>query len=783
MKKLICFLLTLVLTLCLSVSAFAATPELKISKSNIKGEVPDTLYGAFIEDISYACDGGLVSNLVNNGSFEYEPNREAGWVFDAEQVEFGEDKPLNENNKSYALLTVSEEGTAENLGFPELFDYKTYDPDEDKASTPDMGFKEGALYDFSCYIKNVSFEGNISVCLTSKENKKDYIQLDTQGVGAAGWTQVSTVIKSSETADGGLMLTFTGSGTIAIDFVSLIPHDSYGYGSVQWQNTTLRTDFVEALQNLKPGFIRFPGGCFIEGTDVNKLYSWKDTIGALPERKQSTNIWADDNISRYYNNTNAMGYHEFFQLCEDLGAKAVPVVTAGMMCQGRSGYDDHLVALKRAEMSEEEWRSYLINERGYDEKDEEGMDGFTDWIDSLEINSQQDFENYLDTIALRPGTDEFKNYTQDVLDLIEYANGNAQTSYWGALRSANGHPDPYNIEYLEIGNENWGDLYFRNLKPLYRAVKQSYPDIKIIVSAGSYVENFRAWEVVNKEYKDCLVDEHYYTGDNYLFEHNDRYDSYDRSGAGVMLGEYSAKAAGFGTMITKNNLYSAVEEASFLTGIERNSDIVKMACYAPTFAKVNANAWDLNMIWFDSHNIALTPDYFAHMLFANNTGSQLIETSLDTGDENKLYHSVTVDEKTQSVYIKLVARDEGRKIKISLDGFDKINYASNISISHTFKEASNEIGKQRIVPIDEALEFKGNSLEVELKKNSVNVIRIAYGENNGSLLYHLPDNIDYATKSFVPAKVIVAIAVIFVALIAGTFIGLLLYTKLLRKKK
>jgi len=783
MRRVFSFLISIVLILCACTPALAEDRVLSISEKNITHEVSQTLYGTFIEDISFACDGGLVSNLVNNGSFEYTPNPEAAWSFDSVEAVLSNQGAMNKNNPSFETLKIDGAGRLENIGFPELYDYKTYDYNESLAKKGDMGFKEGEQYEFSIWLKNIDFEGAIGVYLNSKSNADNIVNLSTKGIKTNEWTKFSVTLTSEAQEDGSLVILFKGKGSIAVDFVSLVPHSAHGYSTDEWKYTTLRSDLYTALKNLSPAVIRFPGGCLAEGTDINNLYNWKNTIGALENRKQSPNLWEDVGVGRYYNNTNAMGYHEYFQLCEDLGAEAVPVVNAGMICQGRCAFDDHGIALKKALMSDEEWKSYLINERGYNENDEEGMKGYSDWLDSFNIKSEEDYENWLDTVALRPGTAAFTNYARDVLDLIEYANADSKTSYWGALRAQNGHEAPFNIKYLAIGNENWGEAFFRNFDALYKAVKAKYPDITIISTAGAASEGAEfenSWNTINNKYADTIVDEHYYTGENYLFDHNDRYDSYDRDGAGVFLGEYSTKSAGFGTMETKSNLWTAVETASYLTGLERNSDIVKMSSYAPAFAKVNANCWDINFIWFDSQSVALTPDYYIQMLFANNLGKQYIETA---AVDEEIYQSVTVDSGKQVIYIKLVNIGASKKIAINLDGFDTVNSASNQYISASYKSASNEIGKQRVAPKEETLKTSDNSLEVNLKSKSVNVIRVAYGENKGDSLYTLPDNISLKTTGYVPAKVIVAVLVIATCFVLGSFIGFFAYKKFFMKKK
>lgn len=784
MKKTVSLLLALIILL-VPFSAYASgNTVLTVNNGDVSHAVSPTLYGAFIEDLSYACDGGLVANLVNNGSFEDGNKPENAWYFDNIQAVLSTDDAMNASNPSYETLIADGRGRIENIGFTELYKYKTYEYDAKKADKSSMSFVKGADYDFSCYVKNIDFEGTIGVYLNSKSNTGDIIQLAINGIGNTEWSKLSATLHSKGTEDGSLVIVIDGKGSLKLDFVSLVPQDSYGYSNDEWKYVKLRSDMVEALKNLKPSFIRFPGGCLAEGASLDNLYSWKDTIGSPEQRKQSTNLWADPDNGRYYVNTNSMGYHEYFQLCEDLGAQAVPVVNAGITCQGRNGYGDLLVAKRKMNMTDEAWNSYLIDERGFDKNDKQGIEDYTNYINSFGIKSDKDYEKKLDEIALRPGTSAFKNYVQDVLDLIEYANAEATTSYWGSLRAANGHEEPFDIKYLAIGNENVGDVYFRNLSAIYKAVHKKYPKLKIVVSAGSSTEGSdfeNSWSEIKSGYKSSLADEHYYVSDNWLIENTHRYDSYDRESAGVLLGEYGAVSEGFGTMITKTNMRTAAAVGAYMTGLERNSDAVKMSCMAPTFAKVNANCWDRNLIWFDSHSIAQSADYYTQLLFANNIGTKYVNASLNE-ESDKLFHSVTVDEGKETLYIKLVNTGSSEKVTIQLNGFEAQS-ASLQKLSHKYKSASNEIGKQRVAPEEKELKLENGAITLTAESNSVNVIRVAYGNNTGDNFYHFPDTLDVKTSAYIPVIGIVAILIISVCLFVGMAIGYIIYKKILAGRK
>lgn len=762
MKKL--FALTLAFLMSFSVCALPTQAEerltLELNRNSDEGyEISDKLYGIFLEDISYACDGGLVSNLVNNNSFEYEFNKTAKWEADGIELSVEENsQPLNSNNPTYATITANGSGRLINMGYPELFKYKTYDIDESAQKKADMGFKQGEKYDFSCYVRNIDFDGTISVYLDSSKNSKNVVQLDISNT-KGNWSMISTTLEAAATEDGGLAIEFDGKGSICIDFVKLVPESSFGYGSESWKYTTLRNDLYSALKQLNPSFIRFPGGCFAEGDSLDHLYDWKETIGPEEQRVQGYNLWRWDDGGREYINTNAMGYHEYFQLCADLGAEPLPILNAGLVCQGRVGYDDHVIALEKAGMSDAEWETYMTEVRNMPEDNVPWREGFTEAINNCNIHSREDFEAYLDTIALRPGTKEFDAYVQDLLNLIEYANGDANTTYWGALRAANGSQEPFNLKYIGIGNENWGEVYKRNFKAIDKEIKKAYPDITIISSSGPFLEGEafdENWKWINDGYTDTIVDEHYYTKDGFLYTINDRYDSYDREKAHVFLGEYAATAQGYGTLQTKCNITNAVEEAAYITGIERNGDVVDMASYAPTLAKNNAQSWDINMIWFDSQEVVLTPSYYVQMLFANNIGSKYIKSSFSNGspNQNGVYESVTVDEENEVLYVKLINTSGNKQtVDLAFNGYD-VNKISVQSMATKYPGACNEVGANTTYPTERE-SSPSDKTEIELGKYDVTVVRIAYGSNDGAELYALPDFISSIadTSTFLPAVI------------------------------
>lgn len=728
--------------------------QFTISKDNIGIEVSQDLYGLFLEDISYAGDGGLVSNLVSNNSFEYLAIPTANWVIDGLQAQVKNEQGLNENNTHYLSVQASNDQDAKiiNLGFIEYYDYLTMDYNEETMSKADMGFEKDIAYSLSFYIKNINFQGEITASLDSSNNTNKYNIVMPQD---SEWHKIEIELTSIATEDGGLCFDIKGKGEFCLDFVSLIPKNSYGYGSEEWKYVSLRPDMVQALKDLNPSFIRFPGGCLAEGDNLENLFDWKNTIGPLEYREQTDNIWNDDENGKAYNNTFSLGYHEYLQLCEDLGAMPLPILNVGMICQFEANYNEMAEKYKNGDMSFAEWQAYL------------------------------------DTFALRPGSDEFNDYVQDILDLIEYCNGDVTTE-WGAIRAQNGHPEPFNLKHIGLGNENWGEVYWRNFDAIYQVLQREHPEITIISSAAYEFESDRveeSWELINDRYTNTIVDEHYYTGNNTLFNNNDRYDSYDRDGAKVFLGEYAVTCWGFGKYITKNNVWAAVEEASYLTAIERNSDIVLMASYAPTFAKINSHCWDENLIWFDSQNIVLTPSYYTQLLFANNYGKNYITTDFD---KNDIYTSTTVDEENQVIYVKIVnATGKAQQVSLNIQGFDNLN-ASSMQYFSGKKGACNELGSTTVLPQQKDCDIVGQTLTTQVDATSVNVIRIYYGSNDGSSAYQLPpvlstmeDELSEYTRFYVTPETLMAIFIPLGVVMVGTAIILicLKIKKIILKKK
>ncbi len=732
MKKALSLILAVLLTVVAVVSFTGSSvsekiiPSLNISADNISYAISDSLYGLTLENKGNAIDGGIVSNLVNNNSFEYSHNPVASWNISAQTYSVMFEEAINETNNNYLSVTVDGEGSVKNLGYTEFYNYKTYQVNSKRATTADMSFQKNEIYEFSAYFKNIDYVGTVTASLLADGNKEKYqFNIDH----CTEWMPITLEIKSDVTADGALLLTFEGTGSFCIDQVTLVPMSSYGYGTEEWKYVSLRSDLMQSLYDLSPSYIRFSAGELDVTDSLENLGSWKNTVGPVETRKQS---YTHINKNVFSVNSNLMGMYEYLLLCDDLDCLAIPVINGGILTSQTSEYFDTLEEYNNGSITEENWQQYL------------------------------------DEISYRPESEEFALYLQDVFDLIEYANGD-ETTIWGAKRIEDGHKESFNLQYIAIGNGEYGELYWRNFDAIYKAVQEKYPDIKIITclnSDATQEETEKVWSTVNTLYKNALVDEHCCVDGGELLERVHKYDEYERSGAQVIISEYSIDTD-VGDTLTKNNIWSAIENAAFLTGVEKNADLVKMISYETPLTKINAQQKDTSLMWFSSHDIVLSPDYYTQMLFANNVGTDYISTEANF-EEDGIYHSVTVDTTDKVIYVKLVNTSKTPyKININVDGFNNVNNPSAQYMSENFKSACNEPNEDlHVAPVQADLTVEDNVIEYDVGSYSVNVVRIPYDINDGSALFQLPET-DLIVP-FIPAAVGIVISCVLVAAVIGT---------------
>lgn len=641
--------IALFLALMLPCVASASTLTADANRTTI--EMSDTLYGLFFEDINYGADGGLYAELLQNRSFEYEDilnprttDHYNGWGFNLSAGAAGTatvqtENPLNENNPTYMRVTCTKgEYRFANLGY------------QSTTFSGGIPVEEGKTYRCFVWMRNAGdFDGQVEIALTKRTGKS--IAVPKRFTLTDEWQKYEVEFKSSYTEDAVLSFILHGTGGIDIDMASLIPADAYG---ADWPNGGLRADLVQALKDLNPSFLRFPGGCVTEGSYYrSNFYDWKDTVGPIEERKENFNTWG-------YMQSYGLGYYEYFMLAEAIGAEPLPVVHSGLLCQSRD--------VKEAPLTIE----------------------------------------------------ETKAYAQDILDLIEFANGGTDTT-WGALRAEMGHPEPFNLKYLGIGNENWDQVYWDRFDILYKAVKEAYPEMEIVSSAGPVAEGTlpdAAWKTIRARYADTIVDEHYYMGGDWFLSNVDRYDSYPRT-TRVFVGEYAAHEATQANGRRPNNLYSALCEAAYMTGLERNSDVVVMASYAPLMAREGMQQWTPDMIWFNAREVLLTPNYHVQAMFAATVGDQVVESSYD-GLNQLIYHVVTRTEDT--LYVKLVNVSAYAE-EMTLNLANVPDGAAAYTRLTGEKNAVNSFQqKDRVAPIDGEAALADGTLTMELPAYSLTIL-------------------------------------------------------------
>jgi alpha-L-arabinofuranosidase len=436
----------------------------------------------------------------------------------------------------------------------------------------------------------------------------------------------------------------------------------------------MRADMVQILADLKPGFIRFPGGCIVEGHDLSVRYQWKKTIGPVEDRKLVINRWNYEFAHRPtpdYFQTFGLGFMEYFQMSEDIGAEPLPILNCGMACQ----------------------------------------------FNSAEVAPLED---------LAP-------YVQDALDLIEFANGSIATK-WGKIRANLGHPAPFNLKMLGVGNENWGHQYIERLTIFQAALKREHPEIKLVCSSG-IAPSGELFDYLNQELRNKkvdFIDEHYYSRPEWFLANAKRYDNYDRKSASkVFAGEYAGQSDKTVSVLNKNNWRTALAEAAYMTGLERNADVVQMASYAPLFGHIDGWQWKPNLIWVDNLQVMPTPNYQVQKLYSTNKGNLIVpmlyKDKIPATGQDSLYASATLDKTSNELIIKIVnASAKMQLTEVNIEGVKKLDgKAKLITLQHDNLEAENTMEAPAVIaPIETMIETKGKGVTLDVKGHSFSVIRI-----------------------------------------------------------
>ncbi|WP_433778290.1 alpha-L-arabinofuranosidase C-terminal domain-containing protein [Flavobacterium anhuiense] len=629
---------------------------LEVDASKTITKIQPTMFGLFFEDINFAADGGLYAEMIKNRSFEFEKPL-MGW-------EQPKSNRSSMNKESGMALPINVAANNTNFCRVEINNDKGYALINE--GFRGMGVKKDARYNLS--FKAANHKGAIRKIIFQLIDKDQKVLGETSVVPKSDeWTNYSAQFAATETeAKAKLKITFEGTGTIDLDMISLFPEDT-------WKNRKngLRKDLVQLLYDVKPGFLRFPGGCIVEGRTLSDRYQWKKSIGNVEDRKTMMNRWNvefNHKLTPDYFQSFGLGFFEYFQLSEDIGAEPLPILSCGMACQYNTG----------------------------------------------ELAS----------------IDELDPYVQDALDLIEFANG-AVTTAWGKVRSDMGHPKPFNLKYIGVGNEQWGADYIERYKVFEKAIKAKYPNI-IIVSGSGPSPDGEHFDYAMKELKKLnaeLVDEHYYQSPKWFRENAGRYDNYDRKGPKIFAGEYAAQSVSGANPNNRNNWECAFSEAAFMTGLERNAEVVQLTSYAPLMAHEDAWQWTPDMIWFNNLQSYGSANYYVQQLFSTNKGTDLLSITQDgkalIGQHN-LYASAVKDVNSKEIIVKLVnIASTASDISIDLKGAKLGSKGSLIRlVSANLQDENTFADPKKITPKQSEYKITKGSQQLNLPPYSVTVLKL-----------------------------------------------------------
>jgi alpha-N-arabinofuranosidase len=663
MKRAILGSLTIVVVSLLAGPAGAGAPadvRLVVRADRPGAQISPTMYGVFFEDINFGADGGLYGELVKNRSFEF-PDSMMGWSDEQTGTAVGtirvlDKDPLNAANPHYVRIqpTDAEAGYGiTNDGFRGI------------------GVRKGEGYLFSVFARGDKKATLRVELVTTKAQvlaKARIKGFDT------GWTRKTAILRPNATEAHARLrvLVETRNTTVDLDMISLFPRKTWGN-----RPNGLRADLVQWLADLKPGFVRFPGGCIVEGRYLSTRYQWKATIGKPEERRLLINRWNDEFQHRPapdYFQSFGLGFYEYFLLCEDIGAEPLPILNCGMACQFNSG---ELVPL-----------------------------------------------------------DELQPYIQDALDLIEFANGPA-TSTWGGKRAAMGHPKPFNMRLLGVGNEQWGPQYIERYERFAKVLKERHPEIRLVSSAGPSPDDERfqfLWPKL-RELQADVVDEHCYANPAWFFDNAGRYDGYDRSGPKVFMGEYAAQSVKTVSPENRNNLQCALAEAAYMTGLERNADVVVMSSYAPLFAHEDLWQWRPDLIWFDNLRSYGTPSYYVQQLFSLHRGDVVLPVTVTgreppTSQRPGLYVTSSRDLKSGEIILKIVnSAPEPITADVQIEGVRKVaSKGTQIVLTSGRLTDENSIAEpKKVAPATSSLKGVGGVFQHAFPPYSLTVLRLKAG--------------------------------------------------------
>ncbi len=633
--------------------------EMIVRTDKMGADIQPTLYGLFFEDINYGADGGLYGELVKNRSFEF-PQPFMGWTTFG-NVTLQDDGPF-ERNPHYVRL-----------GDPGHREKRTGIENEGYFG---IGVQEGAEYRFSVWARGKGQKLRVELIRNDSMEERQAFASEELLIDSDEWQPYEVILPSPRTEPKAHLRIFLASrGPVDVEHVSLFPVDTW-----EGRRNGLRKDLVQALRDIHPGVLRFPGGCIVEGADEATRYEWKNTVGPVENRPLNENRWHYTSVARFfpdYFQSGGLGFYEYFQLAEDIGAEPLPILNCGMICQYQNAPEDQIP------LSE--------------------VDGFI----------------------------------QYALDLIEFATGDAATA-WGKLRADMGHPEPFRLKFLGIGNEQWGPGYPERLEKFMEVLRKEHPEIKIVGSSGPNSEGKEfdyLWPEM-KRLKVDLVDEHFYRPESWFLAQGNRYDNYDRKGPKVFAGEYACHGQGK----KWNHFHASLMEAAFMTGLERNADVVHMATYAPLFAHVDGWQWRPDLIWFDNLQAVRTCSYYVQQLYSLNKGTHVLPLTMDklpvSGGEGQdgLFASAVWDEPAQAYIVKIVnTSDTAQPVSVTFDGLKKgvaLADGTCTTLHADDPDRENTLGHpQAVVPEENPVAIDGNVLQAEIGPQTFAVYRFVRTSN------------------------------------------------------
>ena len=779
LQKIISLLLLLSFMLGISVPATAKKQpqEVLISASSERKAISENLYGLSLEGTTTALETGLYANFVYNSSFEeLGPSATLpGWeLFGAYTIETEEE---DAKKRKYLILPEGKKQKIKNLGFCEE-NMQTKSKKSQNACKASMGIEAGEGYIFSAFMKNTNTI--VTVCLENEKGEK-LSETNTFIVTVGSqWEKFTFPLSAAKTDYGYLSIEFAG-GPVSIDNVSLMPADSFGLKDANWQNAALRKDLYDALYDAHPSVLEIPVACSTKG-NISSAPSWKRTIGPMTERAPVPSLTSEEALP--YNNSRAIGLHEMLQLAENVGASAVPVISMDALYRVQP-----IQEATTETTTEEETTTEALKNDKKENKHKKGKEETEETTTAPALPTQEtpeQKEKRFQKLLYMPGTQEMQNFLVDIFDMLSYAKIDSSLSLWGEKRVENGHEEPFTVTKMILDSQEVkDDAYLYAASYLKNVIETAYPDVQVLIASDftsadiasaeeqaqmSTEETTTETEKNSKEendsssakpstpiqrkpatyaeWKEALQDENVIVLKGAPHQEDVKTILQAMENASVptpftfwSLSQYNEEENRHSKIQKNFDLSKALFEAKSIVFAEQHSDILPSVSFGPLFSRMDIPNAQSGLILFNAHASIRTPNFLVQQLFANHTGTHTINADVPESMED-LCQSVSIDEEKEVLYVKLVNTGDEKSLSYRLDGFDTVRYADVLSISNANAHAYNDIGNTR-VHIQKNDATVSNSIPISIPKNSVSVLRIAYGSNVADEnLYQLPKTVE-----------------------------------------